>query len=111
MSSNHRREERKKEIEVLVQQGYNAARAGRHIQSCPQEYMHNANRQHWETGHRSFVPEKSKPYQIQELTADDFPDLNGFHIPTASEANFEILVKKINHIINLINVREYDRLT
>jgi len=117
MSSNHRREERKKEIEVLRQQGLDAAVAGKSIHSIPREYINNANRQHWEEGYKSFVPEKPKPYQIQELKAEDFPDQmesndgwNGIvSVPRMSAKNFEILVKKVNHIISFINVREYDR--
>lgn len=111
--SNHRKEERKKEIEVLRQEGYNAAQAGRHIQSCPAEYIHNANRQLDKIGYRTFVPEKPAPYQIQELTTDDFPDTklyrDGYDVkeePDISAKNFEILVRKVNDIIYFINSKE-----
>lgn len=110
MSSNHRKIERRKEIEVLRQQGLDAAAAGKSIYSCPREYINNANRQHWEDGYKCFIPEKPAPYQIPELTANDFPDTrlerDGYDIkevPDASANNFEVLVRKINDIICFIN--------
>lgn len=114
--SNQRKAERKKEIEILRQQGLDAAAAGKHIQSCPAEYMHNENRRHWEDGYKCFIPEKPEPYQIPELKVEDFPD-KGFVrkdddmvlVPLASSKNISVLVEKINHIIRLINTREYDR--
>jgi ribosome modulation factor len=116
MSSNHRREERRKEIMILKQQGLDAAAAGKSIHSCPREYMNNMNRRHWEEGFLSFQPEKPEPYQIPELIVSDFPDVgfiredcNMVLVPFASSKNLKVLVDKINHMIQLINVREYDR--
>ena len=49
--SNARQRERKKEIEILREEGRQAALAGKHRQACPQAYIHNMNRGHWLQGY------------------------------------------------------------
>lgn len=51
---------RKKEIEQIYNEGYKAAKVGKHIQSCPQRYLYSMDRYHWETGHKSFENESVK---------------------------------------------------
>lgn len=38
------------------QEGYEAAKAGKHIQSIPQQYIHTTNRMHWIVGYESYQP-------------------------------------------------------
>lgn len=42
-----RKDERKKEIEKLFEEGYAACYAGKHIQTCPHKYM---DEMHWVEG-------------------------------------------------------------
>lgn len=67
-----RRDDRKKEITVLIEEGRQAALAGRHRQTCPQEYIGSMNRVHWLNGHADGTRElrASEPVAVDEGVVD-----------------------------------------
>jgi hypothetical protein len=66
MANWRRREERKREIAALYEEGAQAYKDGKHIQHYPQEYNNNMNRMHWVGGYIA-----ARDSDIQKETDDN----------------------------------------
>ena len=51
MANNHRKKERREEIQRIRAEGAAAFHAGKHRQHVPREYIHNMNRYQWLEGY------------------------------------------------------------
>ena len=56
--SNRRKAERRAEIARLREEGAEAARAGRPVETCPQRYLRTENKTHWVRGYWTAVEQE-----------------------------------------------------
>jgi ribosome modulation factor len=98
------RPERKEEIIRIRQEGYDAAKAGKHVQSCPREYLHSTNQEQWETGYRNYQMEANKlrrENKIGRIADRVCYILNNYNIWKESEIERVMVESEIESIIEI----------